>query len=76
MERNDVILSQGRYSLYPKESNKIMLFFLLVLALRTLFSRFLGILTLQGQLIHELLSHWLYPLIDGPYEIIYIENWL
>jgi hypothetical protein len=25
---------------------------------------------------HDPLSHWLYPLINGPYEVISKENWL
>ncbi|KAH9530625.1 hypothetical protein CY35_20G013900, partial [Sphagnum magellanicum] len=73
MERDD---ARARYSLYPKESDKIMLFPLLVLAVPTLFSGFIGVPTLQGQLNPDPLSHWLYPLINGPYEVISKENWL
>jgi NAD(P)H-quinone oxidoreductase subunit 5 len=58
MQRDDVTLSWGRYSLYPKESDKIMLFPLLVLAILTLFFKFIGIPTLQGQLNPESLSGW------------------
>jgi len=53
-----------------------MLFPLLVLAVPTLFSGFIGVPTLQGQLNPNPLSHWLYPLINGPYEVISKENWL
>jgi len=70
------MLSLGRYSLYPKESDKIMLFPLLVLAIPTLFFEFIRIPTLQGQLNPESLSQWWYPLINDPYEIIYVENLL
>jgi len=73
MEKDD---ARVRYSLYPKESDKIMLFPLLVLAVPTLFSGFIGVPTLQGQLNPDPLSHWLYPLINGPYEVISKENWL
>jgi hypothetical protein len=48
-----------------------MLFPLLVLAIPTLFSGFIRIINLQGQLNHDPLSHWLYPLINGLYEIIF-----
>ncbi len=71
MERDDVILSRTRYSLYCKESDKI-LFCLLVLVVPTLFSKFIKIPTLQGQLNLEPLSHWLYPLVNDPYEVINI----
>jgi hypothetical protein len=62
--------------MYPKKLDKIMLFPLLVLVVPTLFSRFIGVPTLQGQLNHDSLSYWLYPLINGPYEVISKENWL
>jgi hypothetical protein len=76
MERDDVILSWVKYNLYPKESDKIMLFPLLVLVVPTLFFRFIGIRTLQGQLNPDPLSRWLYPLINGPYKVISKEKWL
>jgi NAD(P)H-quinone oxidoreductase subunit 5 len=41
MEREDVILSRAKYSLYPKKLDKIMLFPLLVLAIPTLFLGFI-----------------------------------
>jgi NADH:ubiquinone oxidoreductase subunit 5 (subunit L)/multisubunit Na+/H+ antiporter MnhA subunit len=75
MERDEAISSRGRYTPHPKESDNIMLFPLLVLAVRTLFSRFIGVPTLQGQLNPDPLSNWLYPLINGPYELISKENW-
>jgi NAD(P)H-quinone oxidoreductase subunit 5 len=53
-----------------------MLFPLLVLTVPTLFSGFIGVFTLQGQLNLDPLFHWLYPLINGPYEVISKENWL
>jgi hypothetical protein len=53
-----------------------MLFPLLVLAIPTLFFEFIRIPTLQGQLNPESLSQWWYPLINDPYEIIYVENLL
>ncbi len=58
MQRDDVMLSWGRYSLYTKESDKMMLFPLLVLAIPTLFFEFIRIPTLQGQLNPESLSQW------------------
>nr|AND48367.1 subunit 5 of NADH-plastoquinone oxidoreductase [Eosphagnum rigescens] len=72
MER-DTISSGERCIPYPKESDKIMLFPLLVLALPTFFLGFIGVPTLQGP---DPLSHWLYPLINGPYEVISKENGL
>jgi hypothetical protein len=70
MERDDVVLSRAKYSLYPKKSGKIMLFPLLVLAIPTLFFEFIGIRTLRGQVSLDPLFHWLYPLINGPYKVI------
>nr|AND48206.1 subunit 5 of NADH-plastoquinone oxidoreductase [Flatbergium novo-caledoniae] len=76
MER-DTISFGGKYiSSYPKESDKTMLFPLLVLALPTFFSGFIGIPILQGQMSPDLLSYWLYPLINNPYEVISKEIWL
>jgi NADH:ubiquinone oxidoreductase subunit 5 (subunit L)/multisubunit Na+/H+ antiporter MnhA subunit len=57
MERDDVILYRVGDSLYPKASNKIMLFPLLVLTIPTLFFGFIKIPTLQGQLNLEPLFH-------------------
>jgi hypothetical protein len=48
MERNDVISSKVRYSMYPEELDKIILFLILVLAVCILFFEFIGVLSLQG----------------------------
>jgi len=53
-----------------------MLFPLVVLAVPILFSGLIGIPTLQQPLNPNPLFHWLYQWINGPYKVIYKENWL
>ena len=61
---------------FPKESDKKMLFSLLVLTLPTLFIGFLGAPFPQGQVGSDLLSQWLYPMFKNSDEITAGGNWL
>ena len=60
--------------LYPKESDKKMLFPLIILTLPTLFIGLLGAPFPQGQPGFDLLSQWLYPLFQNSSEIT-SGNW-
>jgi NAD(P)H-quinone oxidoreductase subunit 5 len=59
---------------YPKESDKKMLFPLIILTLPTLFVGFLGAPFPQGQPGFDLLSQWLYPLFKNSSELT-SGNW-
>nr|QZJ47983.1 NdhF [Tetraphis pellucida] len=56
-------------NIYPKESNNIMLFPLVILTLPTLFIGFIGVPFPQGKTGSDLLSHWLYPMFKYSYEM-------
>nr|YP_010118582.1 NADH-plastoquinone oxidoreductase subunit 5 [Pohlia cruda]QQY86678.1 NADH-plastoquinone oxidoreductase subunit 5 [Pohlia cruda] len=61
-------------SVYPKESDKKILFPLIILTLPTLFVGLLGAPFPQGQPGFDLLSQWLYPLFKNSSEIT-SGNW-
>lgn len=77
INKNDnLFFYSGRKKLlFPKESDKKMLFSLLVLTLPTLFIGFLGAPFPKGQNGSDLLSHWLYPMFKNSNEIV-MGNWL
>jgi NAD(P)H-quinone oxidoreductase subunit 5 len=62
------VFSNKKDIIYPKESDNIMLFPLLLLTLPTLFIGFIGAPFPQGQIGSDLLSQWLYPLFKNSYE--------
>nr|QFQ51604.1 NADH-plastoquinone oxidoreductase subunit 5 [Leucobryum juniperoideum] len=71
-KENLYFFSDIKKGLFPKESDKKMLFSLLVLTLFTSFIGFLGVPFPQGQLGSDLLSQWSYPMFTNS---IAVGNW-
>jgi NAD(P)H-quinone oxidoreductase subunit 5 len=64
-----------KYLLYPKESDNIMLFSLIVLTIPTLFIGLIGVFSSQNQIDFDFLSNWLHLSIN-PFNNIHSENFI
>nr|QUS64801.1 NdhF [Isoetes longifolia] len=68
--------SQKEYPLYPKESNNIMLFPLLVPTIPTLFIGFIGVPLSKEKMGFDLLSYWLDPSLSYSHKMDSEEFWI